>query len=151
MTTRVRYGLRAVVDLARRGVWEGSAARPVPLSRIGKAQEIPEPFLRQIFHSLRRARLLEVEMGQAGGYRLARRPDRITARDVVEALGERIEPLPCTMRRSSCGKARECPSHPLWRRIADLLRKALSMTTLSDLAGLCPVRGRQPKARLHLF
>ncbi len=151
MSTRVRYGLRAAVELALRGAWRGSAARPVPLVEIVRRQRIPEPYLRQIFFSLKKSRLVEAVMGKKGGYRLAREPGRITAYDVLRGLGEEIAPVPCVRKAGVCDLVRECPTHPLWRRMTEMLKRAMSLTTVGRLAERCPIRGRRPRHRGDLF
>jgi len=114
MSTRARYGLRAMVDLAARGAWRGANDQTVPLSVIGRSQGIPEQYLRQIFLALKRGGLVEAVMGKSGGYRLVRPPERITAYDVILALGEAIVPVPCVKSRSVCCRTRKCPTYALW-------------------------------------
>lgn len=151
LSTRVRYGLRAAVELALRGAWRGGSGRPVPLSAVVKCQKIPEPYLRQIFFSLKKAGLVEAAMGKSGGYRLTRNPVRVTANDVLKGLGETIVPVPCVRKRFVCSLVRACPTHPLWCRVADMLKKAMSLTTVGQLAERCPLRGRRPWPRETLF
>jgi len=122
-------------------------APPVPLSRIVKRQGIPEPFLRQIFHALRRAGLVEAVMGKNGGYRLGRDPSHVTAYEVARALGDDMVPVACVSRPEVCCRVRGCPTRALWSRVADMLRRALSSTTIDQLAGHYPPGGRRPKGR----
>jgi Rrf2 family protein len=150
MSTRARYGLRAAVELAMRRAWRGAGTPPVCLRAVAKAQGIPEPFLRQIFLGLKRARIAEATMGQQGGYRLTRDPSRISAYDVVEALGERIIPVPCVRRSDLCCRERRCPTRDLWCRVAAVLKRALSGSTLSQMAEHCPGQGRL-QARMRLL
>ena len=147
MSTQVRYGLRAVVEMALRGAWKGAPGRPLPLSVIVKEQGIPEPFLRRIFFDLKRRGLVESVMGKDGGYRLARTPERITAFDVAAVFGEEILPVPCLKKTAGCKRIRQCPTNRLWCRVADLLRKALKETTVAYLAAQCPGRGHAARCR----
>ena len=142
LSTRVLYGLKAVVELALRGAYDGSAVNSVPVSQVSKRQGIPEQYLRQLFARLRRARIVSAERGRSGGYFLARLPERISAMDVMEALGERIEPVFCVRKPKECRRAPECPTHPLWCRLADIMKEALSAMTVAQLAERCPGRGR---------
>jgi Rrf2 family iron-sulfur cluster assembly transcriptional regulator len=136
MSKKFRYGLRATVDLALQKAWRGSPALPVPLNSIVKRQGIPEPFLRQIFHVLRKARLVEAVMGKAGGYRLMRDPKRVSALDVARAVGDEMVPVPCVVNRAACCSVRKCSTHALLSRVSALLEKALSDTSIARLA-LC--------------
>ena len=151
LSTRTRYGLRAAVELALRGAWKGSEKRPVPLAAIAKRQGIPEQYLRQIFMHLNHASIVESTMGKHGGYRLAREPERTSALDVAKALGEEIEPVFCVRTPSRCRRVRECPTHPLWARLADAVKETLAATTVAELAERCPARGKQPMPRGYAF
>jgi Rrf2 family protein len=151
MSTRARYGLRAMVDLAARGAWRGASGRTVPLSLIGRSQGIPEQYLRQIFLALKRGGLVEAVMGKDGGYRLVRPPVRISAYDVVRALGEAIVPVPCVRNRSVCCRVKRCPTHDLWCRVALLMKTAMVSTTVAQLAVHCPLRGRARRKADPLF
>jgi Rrf2 family protein len=152
MSTRVRYGLRAAVELALRRAWRGAGGgRPVPLSQIVKSQKVPEPYLRQIFFALKQAQLVEAVMGKSGGYRLARDPDRISAYDVVCGLGEAIAPVPCVRTCNGCAHMRTCPTHPLWRQLTEMLEKTMTLTTIGHLAKRCPVRGRRRRHQGTMF
>ena len=151
LSTRARYGLRAVVELALRGAYEGSAVNPVPLSQVSKRQGIPEQYLRQLFTRLRRARIVSAERGRSGGYFLARLPERISAMDVIEALEEKVEPVFCVRRPKECRRTSECPTHPLWCKLSDLMKEALTMTTVARLAERCPGRGRAALPRGYMF
>lgn len=143
MSTRVRYGLRAAVELALHRAWRGGPGRPVSLSQIVRSQKIPEPYLRQIFFSLKKSGLVESAMGKSGGYRLRREPGRIRAYDVLRGLGEEIAPIPCVGKCPGCTLMRRCPTRPLWIEMKALLKKALSRTTVGLLADRCPGRGRK--------
>jgi Rrf2 family protein len=146
ISTRVRYGLRAAVELALRGAWRGSPGRPVPLTEVVKRQRIPEPYLRQIFFSLRRSKLLEAVMGKGGGYRLSREPGKITVYDILRGLGEEVAPVPCLLNGRQCEMRPTCPTHPLWVRMAEMLKASMRQTTVEALSAHCPGRGRLEKA-----
>jgi len=81
LSRRARYALCGVFDLAFNGLGE-----PVRVAQIGERQGIPYRFLEQIFQDLRRADLVSGKRGPGGGYVLARPPEEITLRDVVEAV-----------------------------------------------------------------
>ena len=81
VTTRTRYAIRALYDLAfhRRG--QSALAK-----EIAARQQIPLRFLEQILQDLRRAGLIEARRGPHGGYALARPPAEITLADVLRAV-----------------------------------------------------------------
>jgi Rrf2 family protein len=153
LSTRVRYALRAAVELALRRafVGEGGATSFVSLAQVAKRQGIAVPYLRQIFVSLRRNGIVKAAHGCAGGYTLARAPEAISAYDVLAAMGERLGPVDCVSKPSSCARAKECPTHPLWCHLADLQREALEAASLAQLADRCPRRGKESLPRGHVF
>jgi len=116
-----------------RGCGSDGDARPVPLSAIAKRQGISEQYLRQIVMPLKRAGIVKAVRGKRGGYLLARGAGDITALEVVGAMGERLEPVPCVGGPSTCKRAGECPTRPLWRGLAEAMRRELSQTTVAQL------------------
>src|SRR5215475_3093501 len=78
---KAQYAICGVFDLAYNG--QGEA---VQIRAISARQAIPPRYLEQIFQRLRRAGLVRSKSGPGGGYRLARPPEEITLREVVEAV-----------------------------------------------------------------
>lgn len=81
LSTRGRYGLRALVDLAA-NAGEGTAS----LVQTARRQKLSLNYLEQVFASLRRAGIVTTVKGAGGGYALARDMDDITVKEVIEAL-----------------------------------------------------------------
>ena len=128
ITSRARYGLRAMLYLAMRG--EG---RQVPLSEIAVAEGIPGPFLERVVAGLRAAGLVTATRGVTGGYRLARPPAEITAADVVQALEGSLELLACVHDGDACRRSRSCLSRRVWARLDEAIAGALAGVTLREL------------------
>ena len=81
LSTRGRYGLRALVDLAA-NAGEGTAS----IVQTARRQKLSVNYLEQVFASLRRAGIVTTVKGAGGGYALARDMDEITVKEVIEAL-----------------------------------------------------------------
>lgn len=81
ISTKGRYGLRALTDLAASG--EGLK---VSLPETAHRQNISLNYLEQVFSSLRKAGIVSSVKGAGGGYRLTRNMDEITVKEVLEAL-----------------------------------------------------------------
>ena len=81
LSTRGRYGLRALVDLAA-NAGEGTAS----LVQTARRQKLSLNYLEQVFAPLRRAGIVTTVKGAGGGYALARDMDEITVKEVIEAL-----------------------------------------------------------------
>ena len=75
LSTRSRYGLRAVVDLA---VYYGE--NPVTLSTLANMQGVSEAYLEQLLRTLRKAGIVDTVRGAAGGYVLCKAPAKLDVR-----------------------------------------------------------------------
>jgi Rrf2 family cysteine metabolism transcriptional repressor len=135
-STRAEYGVRVMVDLARRG-----GVEPVPLAEIADGEGLPLAYLEHLVARLRRAGLIESRRGAHGGYLLARPAEQITMAEVVEALEGRIAPIECissspdgTIRCSrESDPAHVCTTKLLWTRVRGAIVNTLQETTLAEL------------------
>lgn len=131
-TAREQYGLRAMVELARR-YGDG----PVSLGEVARVQGLSQGYLEQIAATLRDAGLLVSQRGASGGYVLAREPDAITVGNVIRVLEGEIVPMTCVTDEDSCAApcAREgqCATRDVWLIVRMQLEKTLDSTTLADL------------------
>ncbi len=129
LSTRVRYGCRAMVDLALRRD-EGF----VPLDSLAEHQNIPDRYLAKIVQDLRRAGLIRSERGAHGGYQLSDSPEQVTLLQVWEALEGPINPVDCLDYPEGCPTNEECVTRDVWARIRDSIVAVLESVTLADLA-----------------
>jgi Rrf2 family transcriptional regulator, cysteine metabolism repressor len=130
-SNREQYGLRAMVEFARR---YGSG--PVSLGDIALSQDISLSYLEQIVIPLRKAGLLSSRRGASGGYCLVAPPVEVTAGDVIRALEGPLVPVRCVTVAGSaacCEREGSCAARTVWRKVADRLEEALDSTTLADL------------------
>jgi Rrf2 family protein len=88
LSARTEYACIAVLDLAA----SYEAAEPVRLRKIAGHHQIPHRFLVQILLQLKGAGLVHSTRGAAGGYQLARPPDEITLREVIEVIDGPLDP-----------------------------------------------------------
>lgn len=128
LSTKGRYGLRILLDVALHG---GEAQR---LAReIASSQGISEKYISRLLISLRQAGLVVSVRGAKGGYRLGRFPESITLLDVVEAMEGRISLVACVQKPGLCSKVPTCPARKAWADVNDKVRAALAETTLSEI------------------
>lgn len=126
LTTRGHYSVKALLDLSLQ-----PRHQPVSVKIIADRQGIPAPYLEKLLIELRRAELVESVRGVQGGYRLARSPDQISLAQILEAVGETIEPLPRHV--PAAGQAEDWVTHTLWNRLHQKLKEALYSISLEDL------------------
>ena len=130
ISTRGRYALRAMVDVAQHGD-EG----PVLRRDIAARQEISADYLAQLFRGLQAAGLVEGVKGPGGGYRLAQNATMISAGDVVRATEGPVAVVHCVDPGDevSCNRVEGCVTHLLWERLSDVMTEYLDSVTLQNL------------------
>lgn len=133
ISRRSRYGLRALLFLA-----QAAPDEPVSLPVIAAHEEVSRAFLERILSDLRHAGLVETRRGLRGGYLLTRRPERITAADVLEVLEGPLVLLDCVDDGDACDRSAECLARPLWDDLSGVMRQALADVSLADLAARHP-------------
>jgi Rrf2 family transcriptional regulator, iron-sulfur cluster assembly transcription factor len=129
ISTRSRYGLRFLIDLAQQG-----AKGPVDLGSIAERQSIPETYLAKLVVPLRDAGIIRSERGAKGGYTLARPLDDIKIREVVEVLEGSVSLLECTGHPELCERSADCPTFPIWAGLEKVVRDYLEGITVGDAA-----------------
>src|SRR3989344_2899619 len=87
LTSKGRYAVRAMLDLTFH-----SNGNPVRLQEISTRQSISLHYLEQLFRKLRTGKVVKSVRGPGGGYVLARSMDEISIKDVLDCVGENINP-----------------------------------------------------------
>lgn len=130
LSTRVRYGARALCMLAR-----SYPSPAVSLSVIARHEGISVKYLEQIMAPLRAAGLVVANVGAKGGYALSRPPGKIRMSEVYEALESSRALVPCISNHRRCSRSKECPTRPLWMAVSRAIHHELHRMRLSYLAG----------------
>ncbi len=129
LTTKGRYAVMALVDMARHG--EG---RAVSLAEIAARQEISLAYLEQLFARLRRAGVVTSVRGPGGGYRLARAAGATSVAEVVMAVDEPLEVTRCREGGLGCVRGERCLTHDLWAALGRRIEGFLASVSLADVA-----------------
>ena len=129
LSTRARYGLRALIDLASH-----SGDGPLMMRVIARNQVLSKRYLDNIFATLRQEGLVLSVRGAAGGYRLARKAEDIRLDEGVEALEGNLLLVHCGEELSTtCDRRGRCAASEVWRDASMALRDSLHGVTLADL------------------
>jgi len=131
VSTRGRYGLRAMLDLAL-----NDAGGPIPLSEVSKRQGISLYYLEQLFNKLKKSGLVKSKPGAGGGYTLARATRDITVGDIIRCVEGPIAPVQCADGnggRKYCPRADDCIARALWKRLGAKIENFLDSVTLMEL------------------
>jgi Rrf2 family iron-sulfur cluster assembly transcriptional regulator len=136
LSTKGRYAVMAMADLARNGGPDAGDVRAVSLAEIAGRQEISLSYLEQLFARLRKAGLVLSVRGPGGGYRLARTPAETAVADIVLAVDEPIRATRCagqgTPRGCMAGGER-CITHHLWEDLGAEIHAYLAAVSLEDV------------------
>lgn len=129
ISTRGTYALRILVELAR-----GGEGEYICLGSIAAQQGISRKYLDQIVPELTRSGIVETCRGSSGGIRLAKRPEEISAADILRATEGSLAPVTCLQSGCECERCDECPAHPVWKGLEDVIESYLSGKTLRDIS-----------------
>jgi Rrf2 family iron-sulfur cluster assembly transcriptional regulator len=128
LTTKGRFAVTAMVDLALRG---GKA--PVTLAAISERQKISLSYLEQLFGKLRRNKIVESVRGPGGGYYLARPGNTISIAEIVIAVDEPLDATKCGGKGNCNGENHPCITHELWMGLNESILDYLQAVTLQHL------------------
>lgn len=129
LSREAEYGLRGLSYLARQ---DGSQS--VRLSEIAEAEDLPPSFLAKTFQKLARNGLVVSNRGGTQrGYALARPPQAIRVREILEAIEGPGLFNRCIFWTHRCGEEHPCLLHHRWRHVRDLFVAVLERTTLADV------------------
>lgn len=127
ISTRGRYGLRILLDLALHD--NGS---PRMIRDIAGSQRISEKYISRLIIDLRRAGMVKSIRGSRGGYRIARYPKNLTMLDVIEVMEGPVSIIDCVT-TESCDRQRGCAVRSIWCDMNNQIRSALAAVTLQDV------------------
>ena len=130
LSTRARYGLRALIDL---GLYSKDEA--VSLQNIAGRQNISVSYLEQLMALLKRAGLVRSSRGACGGYQLGKPAEEISVGDVLRVLEGGLEAAACPgiENDGSCQGADICVAKIVWKRINDSITDAVDTLMLNEL------------------
>jgi Rrf2 family protein len=135
LSTKSRYGLRALFDIAY-----NCGDKPSQIQDISRRQQISPRYLEQIFQNLKRAGILKSKRGPQGGYCLAKKPDEITVLDILNATEQDVLLVECagattkkSKRKMECPFEGNCVTQTVWEEASTMLNQLFGSMTLATL------------------
>jgi Rrf2 family transcriptional regulator, cysteine metabolism repressor len=129
LSTRVRYGTRALLDLAI----HSRANSNVTLKEIAKRQEISVTYLEHLVGPLIDGGLIRSIRGSRGGVSLARPAREITLKEIVNLLEGPTGPVDCLIGSNTCPRSGACATQDIWDEMGQAIDRVLAAKTLQDL------------------
>lgn len=127
LTTKGRFAVTAMVDLAMRG---GNG--PVTLASISERQKISLSYLEQLFGKLRKHDVVASVRGPGGGYCLSRPANKISISDIIVAVDESLDASNCHG-MGNCQDGKPCVTHNLWMGLNNAISSYLDSVSLHQL------------------
>ena len=130
LSTKGRYGLKAIIDLA---IY--SAQAPVSIHSISIRQGISERYLEQIIAKLKKAGLVVSVRGVSGGYQLAKPAEEISVGEVLYALEGDLNPVDCKALAGTegCKNSDACLTKYVWQQIHESIQNTVDHIYLGEL------------------
>lgn len=129
ISTRGRYALRVMLDLAENGNGEYIA-----MKKIAERQGISLKYLERILPVLTQNNIVEGVQGKGGGYRLTRRPEEYKVGEILRLTEGDLAPVSCLeCGVEPCAKRGECKTRPMWIKLHDMIGDYFDSVTLADL------------------
>jgi Rrf2 family protein len=128
LSTRGRYGVRLMVDLA---LHYGDG--PIFLKDIAGRQGISEKYLWQLINPLKATGLVSSTRGAHGGYALGKTPESISLKEILQVLEGSLCLVDCVDNPSLCERSNSCISRDIWGEASRGMQRTLEGTTLATM------------------
>ena len=128
LSTRTRYGIRAILQLAR-----NFGKGPVQIKTIAKQEDISGKYLEQLMAILKSAGFVRTIRGAKGGYLLAKAPNQIRLSDVFNSLEGPVTTVECIQSKDYCARVDDCIARQVWTQVQQAITNVLQSITLQDL------------------
>ncbi len=129
ISTRGRYALRVVIDLA-----EHRNGGYIPMKDVACRQEISLKYVEKIMPLLTKSKLVEGVHGKGGGYRLTREPSEYTVGEILRLTEGDLAPVSCVEKDSApCKRVCSCRTYSMWKKYYDMTNDYFDSITVSDL------------------
>ena len=130
ISTRGRYALRVMIDLAEQG-----RETYTPLKEVAERQRISKKYIEAMMASLSKAGLVDAVHGKGGGYRLNKPAEEYTVGEILRVTEGDLAPVACLEHGAApCEYAGECKTLPVWDKLNLMINGYLDGITLAELA-----------------
>lgn len=130
ISTRGRYALRVMIDLAEHGE-EGY----IPMKDVAARQGISLKYLEKILPILTKSHMIEGVQGKGGGCRLTRRPSEYSVWEILRLTEGDLAPVACLEESAEgvCVRSTECRTFPMWQKFYEMMSEYFDSIAISDL------------------
>ncbi len=128
INTKIRYGLRTMIEIAK-----ATEPNGVLQKDIAESQNISVKYLDAIVAALKVKGLIVNSKGRGSGYKLSRKADEISMLDIYTAF-EQVVVVDCINNLSFCDRqGHECTANNFWQEFGDQYRGMLTNKSLEQI------------------
>ncbi len=129
ISTRGRYALRVLLDLAEHG-----SGAYIPMKEVAERQGISPKYMEQIMPMLMKDKLVDGLAGRGGGYRLNRPAEEYVVGHILRLTEGDLAPVACLgCQAEPCARSSECKTLPMWEQYNAMTNRFFDAITLADL------------------
>jgi Rrf2 family cysteine metabolism transcriptional repressor len=128
LSTRARYGIRALLDLSIHGIKD-----PISLKDIAERQEISMSYLEHLINPLVAGGIIRTVRGSKGGIVLVKAPGEIKLSEIVDLLEGSTAPVDCVDSPQNCLRSEDCVTRGVWIQVKEAIDGVLGSITLQEL------------------
>lgn len=149
LTQKMKYALKALMELAAEQAGEG---QPLRIEEIARRSGTPKRFLEHILLEVRNAGFIASTRGRNGGYVLIKDPREVPLSELMRLIDGPIAPLPCLSRRAyqrceDCTDEKTCRLRKVFGEIFWSYLVLIESLSLADLVGSADSAERPETAR----
>lgn len=124
ISKKSQYGLRSLFRLVQTDGY-------LSVKAISQKEDISADYLEKIFAELEEAELVKAKRGPSGGYQLAKKPEDIDLKMVLEVLENNLSLVECI--EGGCARLDNCPTAPIWKKLDESIKEQFELITLKSL------------------
>ena len=128
ISTRGRYALRVMIDLA-----EHSNGEYIAMKEVAARQEISLKYLERILPILVKEKMIEGVHGKGGGYRLTRKPSEYKVGEILRLTEGNLAPVTCVECEDEEREQKGERTISMWEEIDKIVNDYFDSKTIEDL------------------
>ena len=126
LSSKGRHAVRIMAELAKSDGF-------ISVSELSKNQGISVKYTEKIISMLLKGNLIMSVRGASGGYRLLKKPEEYSIREILSVTDDLPKLAPCLEHGATCERMKVCPGISCWEKLDGLITGYLREVKLSDI------------------
>jgi len=133
LSKKADYGLIAMKHLANHRDQHACSA-----NEIAEEYGVSTTLMAKVLQKLAKQSLVAAKHGSTGGYQLTRRPEQVSALEVITAIDGPVFITSCVTNHGACDATERCSVKEPLRRVNESIMEVLSTVTVAHLSEEAP-------------